>query len=145
MPVSVACRPDDLTWNTGLVDGAMGLRAVGVVAHNAGRAPCWLDGVAQVRVGQGGRPLALTVRAGELGSPGQDPRRVGIPPGGAAQLLLTWRTSGGIADGVTQQAVTVALVPGGPERAVPLAGGPAPLDIADGGELYVSGWTPAAR
>ncbi len=136
------CAPDDLQLTPGGWDAAMGLRAAAVVARNTGSGACWLEGVPEIALAQGGRPLRLAVRAGEVGgSPAPTGERVGLAPGGAASVLLTWRTHAGWADATTPQTLTVTPVAGGPPVDLPLGG--APMDVIDGAEVGVTGWRPA--
>ena len=149
-PVSAdaPCAQQDLAFDVGGFDGAMGLRAAVLVATNTGAAPCWLEGVPVVVLLQGGRPLALQVGEGQTPEGGvPQVQRVGVAPGGTASALLTWRTYGGWADAETPQAVTVALDASTTLVAavMPAGEGPAPFDLADGGAWGIAPWaTPAS-
>jgi hypothetical protein len=143
VPAEVACTPDDLAFEVGGFDAAMGARGASIRATNLGAQSCWVEGVPVVTLLQGGRPLDLTVEPGQ--SPTGGPAavtRVGIAPGGSALALLTWRTYAGWADGQTPQAVTVALGAGAPaEPAAVASADPVPFDLADGGAWGIAPWT----
>ena len=137
------CAQQDLAFSVDGFDGAMGLRAAALVATNTGAAPCWLEGVPVVVLLQGGRPLGLQVGEGQTPEGGvPQVQRVGVPPGGTAFALLTWRTYGGWADAESPQAVTVALDATTTlvSAALPAGEGPAPFDLADGGAWGIAPW-----
>jgi hypothetical protein len=146
-PVDAAepCTMEDLTFAVGGFDAAMGARAAGLQATNTSESPCWVEGVPAVTLLQGGRPLQLTVGPGQAPSGGPAVvQRVGLAPDGSAFALLTWRTYAGWADAETPQAVTAALDPASPAVEATLTSdfGPAPFDIADGGEWEIAPWAP---
>ncbi|WP_214403406.1 DUF4232 domain-containing protein [Pseudonocardia lacus] len=143
---SDACRVDDLVWSTTGWDAALGERVVSVLARNATARPCFVEGVPDVRLAQGGQalPLAIDLTRAEYdpalqGSEG----RTGIAPGGVASFGLRWRVGAG-ADRDTPQTLGVALGPGGAWADVAVDDEhPAPFDVTAGAELSVGGWRPA--
>jgi hypothetical protein len=141
----VACDQADLGFAVTGWDAAMGARFASLQATNTGARPCWVEGIPAVTLLQGGRPLQLPAEPGQTadGSPAVV-QRVGIAPGGNAYALLDWRTYAGWADDTTPQSVTVALAPGEPPVEAGIIGGPgpAPFDIADGGEWGIAAWAP---
>jgi hypothetical protein len=146
-PVEAAepCAMEDLSLAVGGFDAAMGARAASLQATNVSATPCWVEGVPAVNLLQGGRPLDLAVGPGQAPTGGPAAaQRVGLAPTGSAYTLLTWRTYAGWADAETSQTVTAALDPAGPPVEVPITAdfGPAPFDIADGGEWGIAPWAP---
>jgi Protein of unknown function (DUF4232) len=141
---SIPCTAAGLAWSTAGWDAAMGARAVTVVATNTGTRPCYVDGFADVRIGRGTRPLQLTTQDGDPTDPyiGGPAQRVGIAPGGAAWLPLSWRMHAAGTDPTTPQTLQVALAGADPWSDVPLSEGPAPFDLADGATLTIGSWRP---
>jgi hypothetical protein len=114
------------------------------MASNQGESACYLDGFATVRLFQGGRRLKLKIGTTSSAQPGMEGHatRVGIAPGHAARLSLTWRGYGVTADTTRPQALDVTLRPGAAAVRVNV---PPPLfDLMDGGELLVGNWLLAA-
>ena len=141
----VPCDVESLSFAVVGFDAAMGARGASVQATNTGAEACWLQGVPEVTLLQGNRPLQLSVEPGSTpsGAPAVA-ARVGIAPGDSAFAPLTWRTYAGWADAETPQSVTVALTDGSPAVAATVDAqyGPAPFDLADGGEWEVAPWAP---
>ncbi|WP_040632123.1 DUF4232 domain-containing protein [Mobilicoccus pelagius] len=153
-----ACRVDDLSlvvhgWSTWL--GANGTTTL--TATNRTSASCLLGGWPELRLEQGGRPLALTMQqsATDLDHREVPVARLLLAPGTSASSTLWWRGYGTAADHAAPQRLTVRLgdverrlvpLPGDPAYAPDPDGpdSPAPFDLIDGGTISLTPWRPAA-
>ena len=153
------CPIDDLAiavhgWSTWL--GPNGVTTL--TATNRGPAGCLLGGWPELRLDQGGRPLALTMQQSTTDPQDREVpvERLLLAPGTSASSTLWWRGYGSAADRTAPQRLTVRLgdverrivpLPGDPAYAASPddPGSPAPFDLVDGGTLSLTPWRPAAR
>jgi hypothetical protein len=149
LPVTGApCPASGVRLELGVVDAAMGLRAMGIGMVNCGGAPYRVGGYPAVRALDEDR-AALDVRVldgvteitGSL--PGRDgpPEEFVLRPGGRASALVAWRNR---YDDTRRPPIEVAFL-----SVAPRAGGAAqiltpdgPLDLGSTGRLGVSPWRP---
>ncbi|GIE95310.1 DUF4232 domain-containing protein [Paractinoplanes rishiriensis] len=147
-PGPPTCPASGVRLELGVVDAAMGLRAMGLGMVNCGGAPYRVSGYPAVRALDENR-AALDVRVldGVTGITGSLPGRDGPPeafvlrPGERASALVAWRNK---YDDTRRPPVEVAYL-----SVAPRAGGKAqvltpegPLDLGSTGRLGVSPWRP---
>jgi hypothetical protein len=137
------CLDPGVEVSVGEVDGALGLRAVGITLRNCGAGNYSVDGYPVIEVLDADRTvLAVTVYHGtenvsRIERYAGPPKRIDVAPGGSVVAVLVWRN-------VTTDAATVAK--GAYVRVAP-AGGQPPhtlaLDVDPGntGKLAVSPWS----
>ncbi|MEV4534126.1 DUF4232 domain-containing protein [Asanoa sp. NPDC049518] len=140
-----ACA-DGFRLSAGPVDGASGLRAMGIVFENCGTRPYPLKGFPVVRALDGQRAaLAVTVGNGSEPVSAKDAwdapaHALTVPPGGTARARVLWRNTVTEGDPVDATYLSVAPAPGAPDQLVAPDGG---LDLGTTGRLAVNAWTDA--
>ncbi|HEY9368614.1 DUF4232 domain-containing protein [Streptomyces sp.] len=137
------CPATGVRVSTGMVNAAMGLRAMPVTLTNCGGADQKVNGYPDVRVRDvERRPMDVTVLKGpgpitQLDDPG--PRLVTLKPGESARSVFVWRYSA--VDAATLDGsgvyVEIAPSPGVARQTVEPEGG---LDIGDTGLLGTTAW-----
>ncbi|GIF77165.1 DUF4232 domain-containing protein [Asanoa siamensis] len=130
----------------GPVDGASGLRAMGIVLRNCGSRPYALNGFPVVRVlDEAGAAPAVTVGNGSAPVSAPDAwdapaKALTVPPGGTARARILWRNTVTDGDAVTAARLAVRPAPGAPEQQVVPDGG---IDLGTTGRLAVNAWREA--
>ncbi|WP_326574999.1 DUF4232 domain-containing protein [Streptomyces sp. NBC_00481] len=128
---SAACPSSGVRMLPGLVESAMGLRAMSVTLTNCGTKPYTVNGYPSIQVldENGERHDAVRVLEGSrhitTGVPDFGPHTVILKPGEAARTELVWRNT------VTEADVPAVNAPY--LRIAPLAGRPAEVLTPDGG------------
>ncbi|WP_406858930.1 DUF4232 domain-containing protein [Streptomyces sp. HUAS MG47] len=142
-PTDPACPATGIRVWSGMVNAAMGLRAMPVTITNCGTADHKVEGYPDVRVRDVDRkPMDVTVLKGTgpiatVEDPG--PRPVTLKPGESARSVFAWRYSA--VDPTTRDGsgvyVEIAPAPGVARQTVVPEGG---LDIGDTGLLGTTAW-----
>jgi hypothetical protein len=141
------CHSTGLAVSTGVVDAAMGLRAMPIYLVNCGAEPVTVEGYPVLRALDGDqRALEVEVLNGtdpiaHLEKLDVTPQRVTAAPGERFAAVVVWRnTVADITPPVTARYLDVALAPGHPAQRVRPDGG---LDLGTTGRLAVSPWARA--
>lgn len=142
VPVQPAgCPPSGVRVDAGLVDGAMGLRAMTLTLTNCGDKPYKVDGYPAVLVlDESGLPIP-GVRTAEgtdevsMAPKDPGPEPLTLAPGAAAQAVLYWRTNA-----ESGLYLRVGPAKGRDERTVRLE---YPLDIGPENVLGTTAWRPS--
>ncbi|MEU9861175.1 DUF4232 domain-containing protein [Streptomyces sp. NPDC047971] len=137
------CPATGVKVGTGMVNAAMGLRAMPVTLTNCGAGEQRLNGYPDVRVRDVNRArMDVTVLKGTgpittLDDPGAHP--VTLKPGESARSVFVWRYSAVDAATLRGSGVYVEIgpAPGAPRQTVEPEGG---LDIGDTGMLGTTAW-----
>ncbi|MEU6948661.1 DUF4232 domain-containing protein [Streptomyces sp. NPDC046316] len=137
------CPASGFRVTTGMVDAAMGLRAMPVTLTNCGAGEQRVNGYPDVRVRDvERRPMDVTVLRGpgpitQLDDPGPHP--VALKPGESARSVFVWRYSAVDASTRRGSGVYVDIAPaaGAERRTVEPDGG---LDIGETGLLGTTAW-----
>lgn len=135
---SPECPASGLKATVSETDGAMGLRAVGLMLTNCGDRTRRVKGYPTIDLlNENSEPLDLTVTHGVVGTGIIDlgPKKVVIEPGSTAVAVLTWRntvTDGDISLGAY---ALVAERRGAPTQTVALV-----VDAGTTGEVKVTAW-----
>ncbi|MDX3641130.1 DUF4232 domain-containing protein [Streptomyces sp. MB09-02B] len=143
---TAACPASGVRMLPGLVDAAMGLRAMGVTLTNCGEKTYTVKGYPSiqvldadgepyddVRVLQG--PQDVTTAVPDLG-----PHQVALKPGESAETVLVWRNTVTEVDvpAVNAPTLRIAPLPGRPAEVLTPDGG---LDLGNTGRLGTTAWT----
>ncbi|WP_153032453.1 DUF4232 domain-containing protein [Amycolatopsis sp. YIM 10] len=139
------CPEPGVRITAGEVDGAMGLRALGIVLTNCGTRDYTANGFPVVRVLDAERqPLDITVGNGSEPVSAPDsydvpPRPVTVPPGGQVTARLLWRNTvtDPNAPATNGQYFEIAAAAGEPGQLVTPRGG---IDLGNTGRLAVNPW-----
>ncbi len=166
MPSTLPTRPSDMSlWPTeapepegpcpasgvrvslGITDGALGLRAMGVLLDNCGTRPFEVSGYPDVAVLDERREdLEVTVRRGTEAAGGTArPTRIVLRPGQRAQASVMWRNTVTRADvpATSGAYLRVRPAPGvEPQTVAPHDG---PMDLGNTGAVDVTPWQLAER
>ncbi|MFD3943813.1 DUF4232 domain-containing protein [Streptomyces sp. NPDC058579] len=137
------CPATGVNVTTGMVNAAMGLRAMPVTVTNCGTGEQRVNGYPDVRVRDVNRqPMDVTVLKGtgpiaQMEDPGPHP--VTLKPGESARSVFAWRYSA--VDSATQRGsgvyVEIAPAPGVARQTVVPEGG---LDVGETGLLGTTAW-----
>ena len=143
VPSGPQCLDPGVELSTGGIDGAMGLRAVGVTLRNCGASTYTVNGYPLIEVlDADGNVLEVTVlngvenvsRVEQYAGP---PQRIAVAPGGSVVALLLWRNLTTDAATVAKGAyLSIAPAGGQPRHMLPLV-----VDLGNTGRLAVSPWT----
>lgn len=141
------CPATGVNVTTGMVNAAMGLRAMPVTITNCGTGEQLVNGYPDVRVrDMNRRPMDVTVLKGtgpiaQMEDPGPHP--VTLKPGESARSVFAWRYSA--VDPATQRGsgvyVEIAPAPGVARQTVVPEGG---LDVGETGLLGTTAWEKVA-
>jgi hypothetical protein len=135
-----ACPDSGAAVTTGVVDAAMGRRAVVVELTNCGTEPYKVDGYPVVGALDKDRdPLRLTITHDHpYTDAGRDqgPRPLTLAPGESVKSVLNWNNRVTTFDAVTEGAYLVVT----PKEGEPPQTLPFRLDIGTSGELDVTAW-----
>ncbi|MFE7763364.1 DUF4232 domain-containing protein [Streptomyces sp. NPDC057438] len=146
---ATACSPSGVRMVPGLVEAAMGLRAMGVVLTNCGTKPYTLKGYPAIRLLDAeGQPYDdVRVLRGSrhltTGVPDFGPRTVTLKPGESARTELVWRNTVDEADtpGVYAPTLSIAPQPGRPAELLDPEGD---IDLGTTGRLGTTAWAQIA-
>ncbi|MER6157777.1 DUF4232 domain-containing protein [Streptomyces sp. NPDC001868] len=144
-----ACPYSGVRMLPGLVDAAMGLRAMSVTLTNCGKKPYTVNGYPSIQaLDESGEPYGdvRVLRGTEditTGVPDFRPHSVTLKPGESAETVLVWRNTVTEADvpAVNAPALRVAPLAGRPAEILTPDGG---LDLGNTGRLGTTAWTRAA-
>ncbi|WP_203718290.1 DUF4232 domain-containing protein [Asanoa siamensis] len=142
----MACA-DGFRLTAGPVEGASGLRAMGIVLENCGTRPYTLEGFPAIRVLDTDlSAVAVTVGNGSQPVSAPDawdapPQQVTVPPGGIARSRVLWRTTTTEGDAVDAAHLAVTPEPGAAEQLVTPDGG---IDLGTTNRLAVNAWSAAS-
>ncbi|WP_257234488.1 DUF4232 domain-containing protein [Streptomyces sp. JV178] len=144
-----ACPSSGVRMLPGLVEPAMGLRAMTVTLTNCGTEPYTVNGYPSVQVLDEDRePVDVRVLRGPekitTGVPDPGPHEVTLKPGESATTSLVWRNTVTEADvpAVNAPYLRVAPAKGRPAQVLTPDGG---LDLGTTGHLATGAWTKAPR
>ncbi|MFJ2557442.1 MULTISPECIES: DUF4232 domain-containing protein [unclassified Streptomyces] len=137
---ATACPESGVRIAPGLVQGAMGLRAMTVTLTNCGTRPYELNGYPSVRVLDEDRdPYDITVHQGTdaipMAGPAPDPAPLTLKPGESAWSGLSWRMMSPDAS-----RTFVEITPAAGERPQTVETMDGPLDLTDTGQLGTTPW-----
>ncbi|MFJ2214667.1 DUF4232 domain-containing protein [Streptomyces sp. NPDC101062] len=137
---AATCPESGVRITPGLVQGAMGLRAMTVTLTNCGTRTYELNGYPGVRVLDEDRtPYDIEVLKGtdaiHMAGPAPDPAPVTLKPGESARSGLTWRM---MSPDSSTTYLEVAPAPGTHPQTMETLDGP--LDLADTGQLGTTPW-----
>ncbi|MEW2632162.1 DUF4232 domain-containing protein [Streptomyces sp. NPDC048389] len=139
-PTPAACPESGAAVSTGLVDAAMGRRAVVVELVNCGTGPYKVNGYPGIgALDKDGDPLRLTVthdRPYTDAGRDQGPKPLTLAPGESVKSVLNWNNRVTTFDAVTEGAYLVVT----PKEGEPPQTLPFRLDIGTSGELDVTAW-----
>ncbi|MFI0737488.1 DUF4232 domain-containing protein [Streptomyces sp. NPDC021100] len=146
-PSAAACPHDGLRVTAEPVDGAMGLRSMGVRLDNCGTVPRTVEGHPRLRVlGEKGETLDVAVHddltaVAHSGVPDTPARPVTLRPGAAAVAVVLWRNTYDDTRRPPLLGRHLEVTPGPGVRAQTVApeGG---LDLGSTGKLAVGAWKP---
>jgi hypothetical protein len=124
------------------IDGAMGLRAVGITLRNCGKSTFTINGYPLIQVlDEDRKVLEVAVLNGtdnvyHLGQPSAEPKRVDVAPGGSAQASMLWRNLTTDGETVVKGAyINIATSSGRAWQLSPLT-----VDLGNTGKLAVGPW-----
>ncbi|MBP2471371.1 hypothetical protein JOF53_000243 [Crossiella equi] len=127
------------------VEGALGLRALGIVLTNCGTRDYTANGFPRIRVlDENRKPLTITVSNGSAPVSAPDvydapPRPVRLRPGDRTTARVLWRNT--VTDSTVSptngHSLEVAPAAGQPAQIVPVRGG---IDLGNTGRLAVNCW-----
>ncbi|MFC9428624.1 DUF4232 domain-containing protein [Streptomyces sp. NPDC056987] len=134
------CPESGVRITPGLVQGAMGLRAMTVTLTNCGTRPYEVNGYPGVRVLDEDRaPYDIEVLKGtdgiHMAGPAPDPAPVTLKPGESARSGLTWRM---MSPDTSTTYLEITAAPG--ERPQTMETLDGPLDLTDTGRLGTTPW-----
>jgi hypothetical protein len=144
---ATSCPPPGVVITAGLVDAALGLRAMGIDLLNCGTEPYTVQGYPAVRVLDDDRqPLDVAVLDGTAAISSSPivrydgpPQRVTAAPGERITAVVVWRNT--VADtsipAATGRYLEIAPAEGQPAQTVTPGGG---IDLGTTGRLAVSAW-----
>ncbi|MFD7121662.1 MULTISPECIES: DUF4232 domain-containing protein [unclassified Streptomyces] len=134
------CLASGVAVSHGMVNAAMGIRAVSVGLRNCGTKPYRVNGYPEIgALDEDREPVGLKLVQGNESTGAADdpgPRELTLAPGESARSVLRWNnriTESGAHS--TGSYVVVAAAPGEERETLPL-----PLDIGSDGELRVTAW-----
>ncbi|MFE3824431.1 DUF4232 domain-containing protein [Streptomyces sp. NPDC059092] len=135
-----ACPESGVRITPGLVQGAMGLRAMTVTLTNCGTGPYELNGYPSVRVLDEDRdPYDIKVFRGTdaipMAGPAPDPAPLTLEPGESARSGLSWRMMS-----PDTSRTYLEITPAAGERPQTMETPDGPLDLTDTGQLGTTPW-----
>ena len=140
-----ACPAPGIRLTAGEVDGAMGLRALGILLTNCGTGDYTANGYPVVRVLDANQqPLDVTIGNGSAPVSAPDsydapPQPVTVRPGEQVTARVLWRNT--VTDSTVPatngQYLEIAAAAGEPPQLVTPAGG---IDLGNTGRLAVNAW-----
>lgn len=140
-----ACPASGVRMVPGLVEAAMGLRAMSVTLTNCGTKPYTLNGYPSLQVlDADGERLDIRVLkgAGDIttGVPDAGPHTVTVRPGKSARTSLVWRNTVTEADTPSVNAPSLRIAPaeGEPAEVVTPEGG---IDLGNTGRIGATAWS----
>lgn len=136
VPAQSGCPVSGLAVSAGVVDAAMGLRAVTLVGTNCGVVPRTVQGYPDVGLLAEGRER-LSITTTHVASA---PAVVTLQPGEHAEATLMWRNTVTAGDAVTGAYLIVVATAGGSAQEVPLM-----VDLGTTGTVEVCAWRPAVQ
>jgi hypothetical protein len=143
------CPSSGVRMLPGLVEAAMGLRAMTVTLTNCGTKSYAVNGYPSVQVlDQDREPVDVRVLRGPeeitTGVPDPGPHKVTLKPGESATTSLVWRNTVTEADvpAVNAPYLRVATAKGRPAQVLAPEGG---IDLGTTGRLGTGAWTKASR
>ncbi|MEU6488490.1 DUF4232 domain-containing protein [Streptomyces sp. NPDC046887] len=145
-PATGPCPAGGVRVATGMVNGAMGVRAMEVSLTNCGARPVRVSGYPVVKVLDGASaPMeSVTVHQGSGTDSVHRPMTFRLKPGERAVAAAVWRNTVTLSDRPATQGTYLAVtpVPGAPAQQVrPGDGGP--LDLGTTDRVEVTAWRPA--
>ncbi|MGI5336304.1 DUF4232 domain-containing protein [Streptomyces sp. CA-181903] len=149
-PSAPPCPREGLRVTAEPVEGAMGLRSMGIRLDNCGTVPRTVEGHPGLRVlGEKGEPLDVTVHddltaVARSGAPNTPARPVTLRPGAAAVAAVLWRNT---YDDTRRppllgRRLEVTPAPGVRAQTIEPEGG---VDLGSTGRLAVDSWQPVRR
>ncbi|MEV6380849.1 DUF4232 domain-containing protein [Streptomyces sp. NPDC051773] len=144
-----ACPTSGVRMRPGLVEAAMGLRAMTVTLTNCGEKPYTVNGYPSIQVLDENGEVHDDVRVLQgpqeitTGVPDFGPHRVTLKPGESAGASLVWRNTVTEADvpAVDAPGLRIAPLPGRPAEILTPDGG---LDLGNTGRLGTTAWAQLA-
>jgi hypothetical protein len=137
------CSDQGVEFTVGEVDGAMGLRAVGLTLRNCGTASYAVNGYPVIDLLDADRKVLRvavlhgTEHVSRIERFAGPPKRIVVAPGRKVGAVLVWRNLTTVAEEVaTGDYLSVAPTAGQPRQEVALT-----VDLGNTGRLAVSPWT----